>query len=309
MSIPTLVCNAHVDRAGWLAQRRTGIGSSDAPSVLGIEGAYGSPLSVAAAKLGLEAQPGEDTESELMRWGNYAEAPMIQAFVDEAKGWAAARSGDMYRSSDPDTAFMLATLDGVVVKPDGEHGGIECKLKIFGSDEWEGHGVPEAVVCQVQHTMAVMDWEFVIVLALLDGYRLRWREVPRNRELIGDVIVPAERAFWDALQSGRAIDASKGNPDATARALARLYPEDDGTTVALGEEYVSHHEQWLLAKEEEARWKRLKEQHRHALAEAIGSATFGSLPDGKVLSLKTTKRAGYSVSPATFRTLREVAGK
>ena len=303
MSEPTLVCDSSADRETWLKERRNGIGASDAPAILGIS-PFASPLSIAAAKQGLQA---DDPETELQRWGRLVEPAMIAAFRDET-GWLAEPSGKMYRSTTRHREFMMVTLDGAVQRDDGKVGAIECKLKIFGGREWEEEGIPEHVDCQVQHGMDVMGWDFAVVLGLLDGYRLRWRVVERKPELIGDVIVPEEMDFWHRLQNGLPISAAKGDVDATGRALKAFYPGDTGEEIRLeGASWIDMVDAWVAARADEKHAKEAKDRLRHTLAAAMGSATFAVLDDGRRLSLKTTQRDGYAVEPTSFRTLREVA--
>lgn len=304
MNAPTLVVNEHADRDAWLEARRTGIGSSDAPAILGIPGAFGSAYKISALKLGLLG-PEDDDESELLKWGHYSEGPMIEAFSDET-GWSAKRSGDMFRSGDPERDFQLATIDGVCQRDDGKVGGIECKLKIFGADEWERDGVPDFVVCQTQHTMGVMGWDWMVVLALLDGYRLRWKIVERQDDVIGDVIVPSERTFWQRILDGELADASIGRPDATADALKRLYPEDSGATIALeGDEYLRALAEWQQARDDEKAAKRRKDAAKNLLVAGMKDATFAQLDNGSMLTLKTTRRGEFVTKASSFRVLRQ----
>ncbi len=306
---PELVCDS-LDRTAWLAARRTGIGSSDAPAILGVS-PFATPLSVAAAKQGLHE---DDHESELMRWGRYVEGPMIQAFLDEqtaagAKGWQARPSGKMYRSRRPGHGFMLATLDGDVLDPAGKAGTIECKLKIFGADEWEREGVPDHVQVQAQHGLEVVQRTFVIVIGLLDGYRLRWKRLPIDRAALEEKILPEERRFWEALERGEAIPATTGPPGINARVLKALHPQDSGETIPLPEHAEEHYRAWRQAAAAEKEAKRRKDEARNAIAQLLGRATFGVLPSGTTLSLTTTTRAPFETPAATFRVLREVAGR
>lgn len=294
---PMRICNAHQERARWLEERRRGLGGSDAPAILGLS-PFATPYSVAAQKLGLEA---EDAETELQRWGRFVERPMIDAFVEET-GWPAALSGDLFRSAEID--WMQVTLDGTVERA-GETGGVECKLKIYHAREWEVSGVPEHVVAQCQHAMKVMDFRFMVVLVLLDGYRLRWKVVERDETLI-QRLVAEEQDFWRRLADGRPIPV-RGPGEVNARALKALYPEDEGTIVDLaGAEWIARVDAWREASDQENRWKRLKEERRDEIVAAMARATFARLEGGRTLSLKTTRRAAYPVKASSFRVLREV---
>lgn len=299
---PQLVCDS-TDREAWLTQRMTGIGSSDAPAVLGLEKAWGSPFSVSCMKRGLKLDE-PDEENELMEWGHYVEGPMIEKFSAET-GHHGTVSGLMYRSGDPKKRFMLTTNDGDVVEKSGKVGGIECKLSIFTSEEWEREGIPEHVIAQTQHTMETMGWDFMYVLALLDGYRLRHKRVERQPELLGDIIVPAETSFWTRLQNDEEFDAGIGRPDQSASFLKALHPSDNGTTIALsGDHWIKAIDSWLVAKEQAKAAKSDAERAKLTLVQGVGDATWGRLDDGRRLSLKTTDRVGHEVKSSTFRTLR-----
>lgn len=295
------VLNSNADRALWLAERRKGIGASEAPAVLGVS-SYASPYSVAAVKQGLAV---EDPETELTRWGRYVEAPMIKALVEET-GWTAFQSGDLYRCGIAGLEFMQATLDGLAVV-DEVAGGIECKLKIFHAREWEEDGVPFPVQVQCQHAMVVTGLPFFIVIGLLDGYRLRWKRIEYDAAFVEEQLVPIEKQFWADLQAGRPISAAIGDPDATAAALKARFPRDvrPEPIHLAGDHWMKHRDSWREAAASEKHWKFVKDQHKNALVAAIGEHACARLDDGTGLTLHTTDRAGYAVEPASFRVLRE----
>lgn len=290
------VCH-ETDRERWLDERRKSLGSSDAPRVLGL---IGSSLKVAALKQGLKVP---DEEDELRRWGHYVEAPMLEAFADET-GWKVKRSGELWRSTAADTDFMSATLDGLAWNPAGKVGGVECKFTLFKTGDWD-EGVPDYVVAQVQHTMAVMGWEFIVVIVLLDGYRLRWKVIERQPELIGDVIVPEEREFWRCLSAGEPVPI-RGDGDETSDALRAFYPEDNGQEIRLlGSDWIKTYDRWLVAREQRLQIQKAEKALANELKAAIGPHTFARFDDGRRVALTTTHRAGYPVAATSFRVLRE----
>jgi len=306
---PVLVCDSS-NRLVWLDARKDGIGSSDSPCILRLEKAWGSPFTVSCLKRGL-ALPAdmEDEESELMKWGHYSEGPMLQAFADET-GHTAQLSGAMFRSGDPATPFAMTTLDGIVTEKGGKVGGAECKFVRYTARDWEIDGIPEHVACQDLHTMDVMNWDFMYVIALLDGYKLRWKKQERDDEILGDIIRPAEADFWQRLMDGEQFDAGVGGrPDMAASWLKSLHPDDDGTTIRLeGDHWIEVMDNWRVAAEEEKAEKRLKEKAKNSLVQEIGDATFARLDDGRRISLKTqtrTTKPTTETKTSTFRVLRE----
>lgn len=303
---PIYVCD-QTDMEAWRLARREGIGASDAPGILALEGAFSNPFSISCSKRGLETDDG-DPEPELFKWGRLIEGPALQAFEEET-GHQAKISSQMFRRPETDMGFMQATLDGVVTEKGGEVGGAEVKLSIFSAKEWDKYGVPETVLCQAQHQCHVMSWPWVYVIAILDGYRLRWKKVERDDAILGDVIVPAEKDFWQRLQDGEQFDAGIGRPDQSASWLKSLHPDDDGTTIRLeGDHWIEIMDNWRVAAEEEKVEKRLKEKAKNSLVQEIGDATFARLDDGRRISLKTqprTTKPTTETKTSTFRVLRE----
>ncbi len=298
------ICDANANRSLWIEERRRGVGASDAPAILGIS-RFGSPTSVAAAKLGLLGDD-EDAETELQRWGRFVEKPMIEAFNAET-GLKARPSNVLYQREHDRLGFMMATPDGEVALATGEVGGLECKLKIFGADEWEREGVPDEVQVQAQHQMAVMGWGFVYVLGLLDGYRLRWRKVERDEARITGEIEPAEIDFWDRLLGGRAQPILTGNPAATKAALAKMFARETPGLVRLeGPDALGHFNAWKQATAAEKAAAMAKEHHRNALVALMGEHTDASLDGGIRLTYRAQTRGPYEVKHSTtFRVLRE----
>ena len=205
---------------------------------------------------------------------------------------------------------MMTTLDGIVRDPAGRVGIAECKLKIFGAQEWERTGVPDYVIAQTQHGMDVMDVSFSAVIGLLDGYRPRWKIVERSDELLGDVIVPAELAWWEKYLAGEAFPLDQGPGHVNLDLVRRLYPEDDGKTVKLkGAHLVEVATRWRAHAADRLAAEKLEKAAKVVLLEAIGTATYGVLDNGTRLSLKTQKRPEMLTKAATFRVLRETKPK
>jgi predicted phage-related endonuclease len=296
MAAPVEIC--HESNPIWHAERSRGLGGSDAPQILGIS-PFGGPARVAASKLGYRV---EDAESELREWGHYVEEPLLRRFADET-GIEARRSGILYRSGDPATPWLQATIDAVLCDP-AENGGIQCKFALFTADHWDD-GVPPHVGAQVQHEMAAMGWGFVYVLALLRGYQFRWARVERDERFIAERLLPAEGEFWRRLQADEAIEPA-GAPDREWEALKARYPRPaPGLVVPLpGDEWVGLVDRWREAASAASAADKAAKELRNRLAAAMGEAEFAELDDGRMLSLSLTERAGYTVEAMSYRMLR-----
>lgn len=285
----------------WKVERSNGIGGSDAPQILGLS-PFGGPARVAAAKLGYHA---EDVESELHEWGHYVEEPLIQRFYAET-GIEGKRSGWLYRSENTATPWLQATIDGELFDPD-LRGGIQCKLAVYSADAWD-EGVPDYIGAQVQHEMAVQEWDFIFVLALLRGYQFRWAKVERDQPFIDGTLIPTLGEFWRKLKADEPI-APLGAPDREWEALRLRYPRPEiGKTVELaGESWPAIVAAWRQHADAKNEHEKAAKEYRNRIVAAMGDAEFATLDDGTRLSCKLTERAEHTVRASTARTLR-IAG-
>jgi hypothetical protein len=125
----------------------------------------------------------------------------------------------------------------------------------------------------------------------------------RNDAFLAAALLKLEE-FWIRVQrrDPPEADALPG----TTEVIKRLWSEESGETIALDHialDLADRLESAKLAKKaEEARVEELQNKLRTRL----GSATFGALPDGSLLSLRTVERAGYAVDPCEFRQLRRI---
>lgn len=182
----------------WLEERRTGLGGSDMPSVLGVCPFGGTPLGVWKAKVGL-TPGGSETNPDIER-GNFLE-PIIRGIYRKDTGNKVLHQPrKLYRSAmEP---WAIAHLDGEIEPAAGygpeTRGVLEIKApRIRGFVNLEEHGVPANYQIQVQHYLGVtgLTWaDFVSWNA--DCFRLLTVRMERDQELI-DMIFEAGRNFWN----------------------------------------------------------------------------------------------------------------
>lgn len=282
------------NRPEWLELRRTGLGGSDAPSILGLTN-WASPASVQADKWGLLD---EQKDAEHLKWGRRLEAAILAGLAEEL-GVGILSDGRLLRSREH--PFMLCTPDG---RCSGGTG-VQAKNSMLAA-EWADE-VPKRVWVQCQHEMAVEGEEQRIAAALLLGNRMVWQRIARDESFIQDVLIPAEAHLWKLVEAHE--PAPPDGSEHTKRALLALYPEDSGETVALSGEFTALDvELQRLKKELKAAEDRIDEignQFRHAMKDA----TFAALPNGASYSLKTQTRKAHEVKESTFRVLRRKKGK
>lgn len=288
-------------REAWLAARAAGVGASESPALFGLS-PWHSELSLWSEKRGI-ANADRD-EPEYLEIGLLME-PVVAELYHRRTGrelWAPKTSWAIAR--DPDRDFMTASIDRWVIEAAGKpgRGVLEMKNVGFGmAHEWE-EGPPLRVQIQIQHQLAVTSFQWGSAAGILGGNRFVHVDIERNEDFITEL---RERCaeFWDRVKRGRMPQAD--GADATARALKRLYPRDNGHAVHLDDESASAwNELARLRKEASANEKRQKEL-KNALAKSVGEATYGLLPDGRLLTYRRQERDGYTVEPTAFRAFKE----
>lgn len=184
----------------WLAERRTGIGGSDAAAVLS-EG-YGCPRALFLDKSGVEPdyQYGE-VELGLFERGHALE-PIIARKFTQATGMKVRRMPSRVSAERP---WMRVNVDRCIetIDPAEGPGYLECKTAnqhVFQNMLEEG--MPNHYVLQVQHGLAVTGWKWGC-FAVLEPYTFRFMQFryERNESLIA-VLQQAEEAFWREVQAG-----------------------------------------------------------------------------------------------------------
>ena len=248
----------------WLAFRRTGIGGSDASTIVGLN-PYSSLYYLYNDKLGLLA-PKDDTES--MRQGRDFEQYVADRWM-EATGKKCQRNNFMWRSIEH--PFMLADIDREIV---GENAGLECKTtSVYNRHDFEGGEIPLTYYVQCQHYMAVMGFDrmYLAVLVLTKGF---YTYVIERDETEISALVEAERAFWEdhlVPQIPPDLDGS----EATQLALRQRYPEDHGGCIRLGKSTAQKLETLASVQEELKALKQSESEIKADLMAALGDYSDG----------------------------------
>lgn len=206
----------NMSREEWLANRRNGIGGSDASSILGLN-PYSSPLRVYLDKIG----KGEEQETnEAMRQGTDLEQYVAERFV-EATGKKIRKCNKILQH--PKYPWMLANIDRDIL---GENAGLECKTTSpyskFKFDEGE---INPHYYWQCMHYMAVTgaDRWYVSIVVLGKSHHVFCIE--RDEEAIAQLI-EAEREFWEEHVVPKVPPLPTGS-EVDDEALQVLYPQGE----------------------------------------------------------------------------------
>ncbi|WP_144161609.1 YqaJ viral recombinase family protein [Paraburkholderia sp. BCC1885] len=219
-----LVETKDMPREDWLSVRKSGIGGSDAAAAVGLS-PYMSPLELWLVKTGRDTslfRPDPQDTTEPVYWGTLLE-PIVAASYTKQTGSKVRRVNAVLQH--PTLPFMIANIDREVVGSRDVQL-LECKTAgEFGARLWRD-SVPEYVVLQVQHQLAVTGKQAADVAVLVCGQQLDVHRIERDDRLISRLI-ELEAMFWRYVETDTPPPAD--GSDSSDRALRCLYPGAGGT--------------------------------------------------------------------------------
>jgi putative phage-type endonuclease len=261
----------------WLEARMNGIGASEAAAAVGLS-QWESRLGLWAHKLGLV--PAREPTMP-MRLGQELE-PFIARLYTEQTGVKVRRANNLRQH--PQHAFMLASLDRRAGRKPIE---LKWSERGMGYGEPGTDEVPDEVLCQVLHQLAVVD-EPEGEVALLRPNRPEVAIYTIRREQAAeDWLIGEEAVLWDAVQS-RTEPPTDGS-EATREALAAIYPRDNGEAVTADDDGRQAMAALRHAREQLDAWEAIRATREAEIKAAIGDATRIVAPGLGEITWKTTK--------------------
>lgn len=264
-----------------LAERRTGIGGSDAGAALGLN-PYRSPVDVYMDKLGL-GTPFEGNETT--HFGNVLE----QVIRDEYTR----RTGNRLRVPKKmrrhrEYPHMLANVDGLVI---GERRGFEAKTSDkYLRTQWGPTGsdeVPPSYLIQVNHYMIVYEydaWDLAVLIGGNDFRIYHFRADPQLHKMI----IEKEAEFW------RCVTFRDPPPPRSIEDVDTLYPKNSDLNRYADAKTRKALRDLLEAKAKVKEWEDRCDGLKRQVKEHMRDATALLHPDSdKVLATwktQTTKR-------------------
>jgi putative phage-type endonuclease len=253
------------ERDKWLAERRKGIGASDAPTVCGVR------TRPTRLELWLEKR-GEitaDEPTEAMRWGLRLE-PLIAEAYTERTGRRITRT--QISTIHDELPWMRATLDAYDEYGVIEFAGIE--FKAVGSwsgrklpEESDPEGLPEAWIIQGQHQMAVGNLLRMRFAAFAD-MSLKLYTLERDDGLIADIIT-MEEEFWRSVQDG--TPPAEFQPE-DVKVITRHFNREEGEHVVLPPQSLMDIERFAASKTVVKSEQEACDKAKAALLMAMGNA-------------------------------------
>lgn len=305
----------------WLAARRSmGIGSSDAPAILGLT-PWRSPLAVFHEKRGTLGREIEPKYAEMAGWGLALEDVIAKRYALKT-GRIIIKPPKLTIAQHPTVAYMVASVDRYADVPlvdlgeAPKHGReyeterIVVELKNahwFSKEKWEDvdEGIAEPpleYVVQLQHQLAVTDRPWGSLAVLIGGVEFRYADIKRHDGFIAQ-LMDLEAEFWGKVQRGEEPEAD--GSDATTSLLRELYPKDTGATIELPPEALDWAAELGTTKAEIKRLEEVKILNENRLKQALGDATMGTLRDGTAFTYKLQERKEFISKATSFRVLRQ----
>ena len=284
MHIPTDLGTFEVQSDEWLDVRRRGIGASDVASILGIPGAFSSPLEIWAQKIGEGySRKIDDALNEMFHFGNKME-PLIAEELVERTGYEV--RPEPRTLAHPVTSFVQANLDSWVCVD-----GVWCpgefkNATAYTLDQWLQEP-PLKYQVQVQAQMYVTGAPMAVMAALVGGCRFLWTTVERNDEFIA-AMVRRLTLFWQMVMDNERPRACELDIDL----LKSLTETDDELAIVLPFEAIHWAAQRIGFKEEIKDTQKEVREVDAKIWEALGEAATGELPDNSGQFKVSTNKNG-----------------
>lgn len=268
----------------WLAQRREGIGSSDAPAIVGLD-RFRSPFAVWAEKV----YGSEQEDNPAMEWGRRLEGTVAGYYADQHDA-VLMKPTVMWRSRECPVA--QANPDRLILTGETPPPVLEIKTSRL-SDEWKDEAPPDRVLVQVQHQLGVTGAPRAVVAVLLHGREYREFAVERDQAAI-DFLWEAEVEFWQRVTSQTPPPAD--GHASTADALRDLYSAvDPGSIVELDLEQLELVRSLARVRAEQKVLEAREDEIANTLRLALGHAEVAVVDGIEVLTAKAQERTSLDV--------------
>lgn len=261
----------------WHEWRRQGVGSSDAPVILGVDDRK-TRLQLYLEKLG---RAREESRAEYLEWGIELEDDIARMYT--RRTGVAVRARQVNIECD-DASFIRASIDIVTVNDsivETKALGIWAANNFHAKDgDWES--LPHKWIVQAHHQMLVFGADFAEV-AVFYPLELRLYRVPKSERLL-DTIWQLEHEFWQCVQDKeppRTLDPTD------AEMIQLAYPTIADYAAEIPPELVGDVDRYHANPKDASA--------KVALLDFLGDAECGLCPDGRVIRRTVKFRKGYKV--------------
>ncbi|WP_171134121.1 lambda-exonuclease family protein [Streptomyces sp. Z423-1] len=284
-----LILPADADRADWLTARRSGIGSSDVPAILGLVEKK-PPIKVYYDKIGRDV----DDAGEAAFWGTVHEEPV-------ARVWAMRNRSVIRRVglvAHEKHRHWMTTLDRRVTEcPLSEDTRIPCALEVktrsaFKSAQWHA-GAPDDVTAQILWQIAVNGYEHMHYAVLIGGneYHQGVIRADQYTDVIADITTAMDK-FWTEHVQAQVEPAPSGDGETVVRMFRRLHPTRSGSVdVDMHPDALDALLDYNRHQREESAAKKAKAAAKARMVAALGDAQEALLGGERAYALEPTNAA------------------
>ncbi|MCB5168049.1 YqaJ viral recombinase family protein [Streptomyces bambusae] len=284
-----LILSADADRADWLLARRSGIGSSDVPAILGLV-KQNPPLKVYYDKLGHDV----DDAGEAAYWGTVNEEAVARRWAMQSRS-VIRRVGLVAHQDHP---HWMTTLDRRVTQcPLSEDEQAPCALEVktrsaFKSAQWHA-GAPDDVTAQVLWQIIVNGYEHMHYAVLIGGNEYHQGVIRSDeyRDVMADITVAVDR-FWNEHVVAAVPPEPVGDGEAVVNVLRRLHPSRTGSVdVDMHPDAYDALLDYNRHRSAESTAKKAKAAAKARLVAALGDAQEALLGGERAYSLEPSQAA------------------
>lgn len=299
------------NRPQWLGCRKAAVTASAAGALLGVH-PYMTAYGLFCEKKGLIADDMEDTP--VLRRGRLLEPVAVQMLREDKPEWTVEEYPVGYFYYDPETRIG-ATPDVFVTDENGRRGVVQVKsveAGIFRRDWKSESGTIEPplwIVVQALIEAKLTGREFAAVAPMVIGFGIEMPiiDIPIHDGVFDRIKLEVDQ-FWKRIAEGRQYDPDYARDGSL---IAQIYPQDNGVEIDLSgdnalPEYVDLLE---TARASKKAAETDEKTAKAAISERMGEAAIARIADGRRISNKTQRRAGYVVEPTEFRVMRLVKGR
>lgn len=290
-------------REEWLEGRKKGIGSSEAPIILGVS-RWDSPLGLFAEKTG-RREPKDMTGR--MKWGLRMQPFLLSDYAEETGRKVVPIDLAIYRmESHP---ILSASPDAMILDTNKGEGILEVKSTRMGRAWTVGGEPPIEAQVQIQHQMMVTGLGWAAAAVIID-----WTDFYHTPDIAPDkALFEIMREMELEFHRRVVLDDPPKEMDAhqaTKEALKLLWPNDSGETISLKADAFEWYHQLLDAKKRIKEDEIKKREAENYLKRMLESATHGVLPNGKKITCRNIKRVDKAreAKEISFRQLRTGKG-
>lgn len=278
-------------------QRKSGLGGSDAATILGLN-PWKTRYELYQEKAeGIEFESDKEEDDDVpSTWGNLLEEVIAKRY-QEKTGHELYEVDTLYHKTHK---FMLANPDRLIRDlGDGVRRGLEIKnVGWRAALKWGDAGtklVPENIYPQVAHYMAVADYDEWHIAALIGGNDFRTYTFERDMEF-EEILLEEEHKFW-------ANHVLKKNPPEVEYStkgmelIKKKYDKIEFNRVELPESMLHWKDVYLESKELATKYKKASDMAKTHILEALQNNEMGVLPDGSSFIRKVRNIKGFTVEP------------